>query len=203
MPELPSRQRLKALTVFRRIMFTNASLPPIRVYVRTKFLYETPKSDNVEEGHLIGVRSLQNQALQFSVILQTGALYTGLPLHAICFSPAAVERSLEDVLMWDNISSSIQVFTLETLVYMPCTVKTNTKYIISGEYLFSIDYIGHNDLSRSPRDWKQVHVIKATDGNMYIYPQYRLQFLDTALCLDAPEGLPKYKHNDTIWRLGS
>jgi hypothetical protein len=183
----------------------NKSLPPIGVYVRNHFLFsEASGHGQFTYGHLIGVRALQNQALQFLVLLENGALFTGLPAHAICFEEGAKERSLLDCQMWDNISSSIDVIQLSTMLYMPCTVKLeDSKEIVSGQYLFSIDYVGDSDFSRNPIHWKMLHVIKLDEGNMVCYPQYRVQFRDTAICAEAGKGLPAYSFNEKIWTVGS
>lgn len=186
----------------------NRNLPPYMVYVDKDYLFDDPsKEERYHYGHLISVRALQNQAPQFSVLLSTGALYTGLPANALFFTDKEKykKRTLEEVLMWDNISSVIDVIAFDTLVYMPCTVKLTNDEIIKGIYMFTIDYVGLGDLSRSSEHWKQTHVIKGDDGRMYIYPQYRIKFLDRGICSDGlnVKGLPRYKHNDTIYTVGS
>lgn len=180
---------------------TNVNLPPIEVCVDNSFILKDLK-EGVTWGHLIGARSLQNQAIQFTVLLHTGVLYTGLPLHAIGVNPERPRRELSEVLMWDNISSSIEVLTFETIRYTPCTVLTTSKKIVEGEYLFTVDYVGQNDLSRSAEHWKQTHLIKAKDGDLLLYPQYRIRFFDPALCYDSNKPLPEYNHNDTNWSVG-
>lgn len=179
----------------------NANLPPIQVYIRNKFLF-WDKTEGHTYAHLISVRSLQNQAPQFTVLTSDGALYTGLPSHAICFTEEANDITLQDSCMWDNISSEIQVLTFDTLRYMKCSVKTSDN-IIQGIYLFTIDYVGENDLSRSSEHWKQVHVIKGVDDNLYIYPQYRVKFLDDGLCFTKDEDFSDYKYNRVTWIVGS
>ena len=183
----------------------NVNLPPIGVYVRNKFTHfeNDPEYNGKTWGRLIGVRSLQNQAMQFQVLLETGALFTGLPAHAICFEEDAPDRELIDCQMWDSISSEIQIIQFDTLLYMPCNLKLESGELIKGEYLFTIDHIGNQDLSRDPTEWKMFHVIKSEEGNMHLYPQYRLQFLDNALCSKNENPLPNYKYNEIIWRLGS
>ena len=183
----------------------NCNLQPIGIYVRNKFTHHeyAPDYEGKTWGRLIGVRSLQNQAMQFQVLLETGALFTGLPAHAICFEEDAPDRELIDCQMWDSISSNIQVIQFKTLLYMPCTLKLHSGEIIKGEYLFTIDHVGEDDLSRDPTEWKMFHVIKSEEGNIHLYPQYRIQFLDDALCSEVKKGLPKYKYNEKIWRLGS
>lgn len=179
----------------------NTNLPPIQVWVRNEFLFW--EKSGYTYAHLISVRSLLNQALQFSVLTSDGALYTGLPSHAIAFRESATNISLQESSMWDNVSKEIQVITFDTLRYMECQVKTSSGSIVKGEYLFTIDYIGHNDLAASPEHWKQVHVIKSECGNMFIYPQYRIQFKDKGLCFDSNAPLGDYKYNRQIWTVGS
>lgn len=182
----------------------NKSLPPISILVRNEFLYNHESGfGEYTKGHLVSVRALQNQALQFSVLLETGALFTGLPANSLCFIDRDNTRSLLDCQMWDNISSTIDVVVLETLRYMKCSVKLeDSKDIVTGNYLFTIDYVGENDLSRNPEHWKQLHAIELEEGNFCLYPQYRIKFLDSALC-PKQEDFPDYKVNNIIWTSGS
>lgn len=183
-------------------MSTNISLPPIQCYVDNTFLFFNQQEFLVSSAHLIGARSLQNQALQFSVLLDTGALYTGLPANAISFEDTLPQYSLQQACMWDNISSDIEFICYDTLRYMSCTVKLSDDTIVEGAYLFTIDYKGSNDLSRSAEHWKQSHVIKAATGEMLVYPQYKIKFTDTALCDNISTNMPN-KHNKFTQIVGS
>lgn len=182
----------------------NVNLPPIKVLVRNEFLLnkEDVGYNKKSTGRLIGIRSLQNQAMQFQVLLDTGALFTGLPANSICFRNDAPFRELIDCQMWDSISSDIEFIQYNTLLYMPCSIKLKSGEIVKGEYLFTIDHVGNADLSRDPTEWKMFHVIKSDEGNLHLYPQYRIQFLDDALC-NNNKSLPYYVYNDTIWKVGS
>ena len=180
----------------------NANLPPIQVWVRNEFLY-WDKKKGYTYAHLISCRALQNQAIQISVLTDDGALFTGLPVNAIAFNKKSEIKPLQEVLMWDNIGSEIQVICFDTLRYMNCVVKTSSKKLIEAEYLFTIDYIGNNDLSRSSEHWKQTHALMGKDGNLYIYPQYRIQFKDKGLCFNSNKILGNYKYNRETWKVGS
>ena len=180
----------------------NKNLPPIMVYVRNEFLFGQKKGfGEFTVGHLVSVRSLQNQCFQFSVLLGNGALFTGLPAHALAFKQEAPKRPLNESQMWDSISSSIDIIQLELLLYMPATIKLFSGELVKGEYLFTIDAVGTNDLSRHPIHWKQMHCFKTEEGNLLISPQYRVQFQDEALCKDFP--LESYDFNEVIWTVGS
>lgn len=176
----------------------NQSIEPLRVLVSNEFLGINDL--DFTPGFLVAVRARSNQALQFTVLLSTGALFTGLPAHAIKFAPVPT-LPLSDCQMWDNISDSIEVFCIEPLRYMKCSVKLNSGTILYGEYLFTIDFVG-SGYSRDPEHWKQLSAIKTDCGLFILYPQYRLQFLDSALCINN-NCLPAYSANTTQWKVGN
>lgn len=182
----------------------NANLPPIRVYIWDCFLFDYDSNHQGKTaGHLISVRARQNQALQFSVLLDNGALFTGLPAHSITFREDEFNRKLElpDAQMWDCISEDIEVFCMESIRYAECEVKPNMINHKSGKYLFTIDFVGQG-YSRHPTHWKQLHAIQTNDGYLMLYPQYRIRFLDKAL-FENGEELPEYKANSRHWIIGS
>jgi hypothetical protein len=174
----------------------NKNLPPLTVFVRNEFIYNS--KEGFTEGRLVCARALSNQAIQFSILLSNGILYTGLPANAVTFKKDAPYLDLDESLMWDNISNEIDIITLELLRYTPCTVKTVKNNIINGIYRFSIDYIGNNDLSRDPEHWKMTHVIETDDGNMLVYPQYRIIFKDPAICSEN-DDYSDIKYNTNTW----
>ena len=177
----------------------NKSTPPLQLLVRNEYMFDHVEGHGeFTKGILVSVRALKNQALQFSVLLETGALYTGLPASALTTSENDDGLSVSDSQMWDNISGHIDVFVIEQLKYMACTVKINDA-VLEGQYLFTIDYVGYNDLSAHPEHWKQLHVIELFGGSIVCYPQYRIRFKDKALCDKSGEPLPQYRANTTTW----
>jgi hypothetical protein len=181
----------------------NANLPPIRVYIWDYFLFDCDSNkEGKTGGHLISVRSRQNQALQFSVILDTGALFTGLPAHAITFRDDIFNKklNLQDAQMWDCISDDIDVFCMESLRYAECAVRPEMIESKLGTYLFTIDFVGEG-YSRHPVHWKMLHAIQTNDGYFMLYPQYRITFLDKALY--EKTKTPEYKANSKHWIVGS
>lgn len=181
----------------------NANLPPIRVYVWDYFLFDCDSSkEGKTGGHLVCVRARSNQALQFTVLLDNGALFTGLPAHAITFREDVINGKLQlpDAQMWDCVSDDIDVFCMESLRYAECTVRPSMINAKSGTYLFTIDFVG-GGYSRHPTHWKQLHAVETTDGYLMLYPQYRIVFSDAALMGD--DEIPKYKANTKHWIVGS
>lgn len=183
----------------------NANIPPIRVYIWDYFLFDCNSlKEGKTAGHLVSVRARQNQALQFNVLLDDGALFTGLPAHAITFRPDLINNKLElpDAQMWDCISDDIDVFCMESLRYAECEVRPTIIGAKSGKYLFTIDFVGEG-YSRHPTHWKMLHAIETLDGYLMLYPQYRIRFLDAALLENSIKDLPSYKPNSKHWIVGS
>jgi hypothetical protein len=181
----------------------NQNLPPIEVFIWNRFLHDNNSNyEGKTEGHLVAVRARQNQALQFSVLLETGALFTGLPANAITFRSDCLNPilNLANSQMWDCISDDIEVFTMESLRYAECEVKGD-QIAALGKYLFTIDFVGEG-YSRHPTHWKQLHAVQTLTGDLLLYPQYRIIFTDKALCSNTKE-IPKYKANTTQWIVGS
>lgn len=179
-------------------MGSNQNLPPLQVYVHHSNLYE--KGHTSEAGTLVSVRAQSNQALQFSVLLESGALYTGLPINALSSFPDKPQLNLSIAQAYDCISSDIHVLTLDLLRHMKCTyLPFGSKIPQAAYYLFTIDFI-ESGLARHPTQWKQFHILKsAYSGNWVAYPQYRIQFKDGALCPDSKTKLPNYKYHKDIY----
>ena len=170
----------------------NCNLPPLKVFVNLEFI--TSNLTGSAKCHLISVRTLQNQAMQFSVLLEDGTLYTGLPLNALSWESVDTIKSLNYCQPWDCISSSSQVICFDTLRYMPVEVTSLNE---KGVYLFTIDFVGNNDLSRNSEHWKQMHIVALDSGCIVAYPQYNLKFLDAGMCSEKSKA--KYIHNEHIW----
>lgn len=175
-------------------MSSNANLPPLQVWVHKDFL-ETES----EHGTLISVRAQMNQALQFSVLLESGALYTGLPINAIGVKPFNNPYELQVAQAYDCISSNIEVIILEPLRDMKCTFLPFGHHAPQPAYYkFTIDFV-ETGLARHPTQWKQFHVLADESGRLVTYPQYRIQFKDSALCPNSKDKLPNYKYNTELY----
>ena len=170
----------------------NCNLEPLQVKVLGSYL---GIDKGYENGTLVSVRALMNQALQFSVLLESGALYTGIPVNKLCSPDADCCLALGEAQMYDNIGNEIQAVTFNLLRYMTCTVKTDKGNIVNGKYLFTIDFIG-DGLARHPTQWKQFHCISTSIGWM-IYPQYRIKFTDEAICPNYKDP-SHYKFNEVL-----
>jgi hypothetical protein len=176
---------------------TNQNLPPLQIHVHNSFILEN--GEGTSEGTLIGIRSLMNQAFQFTVLMTDGALFTGLPINALTRKKDnKTILPIQEAQAYDCIGSRIEVITFDLLRYMKCKLKTFFNIFYDCQYLFTIDFIDENGLARHPVQWKQFHVLENSDGNLMCYPQYRIQFKDGAFCHESNKELKNYKYNETI-----
>lgn len=186
----------------------NKNIPAIQCLVRKEFLHDQ------QEGHgqfvpcwIFAVRSVKGLALQFYALLETGAMFTGLPLNAFCTSVTAPKLELGVSQLWDNLSNDIDVVELSFIKGMDCCVFLKNQEKTGGEYLFTIDY-SHQDpnitnvgLSHTPNEWKGLHVIETYDGNFVAYPPNRIFFKDASLTLpDTDPSKEGYRLNTQTWK---
>ena len=183
-------------------MGANANTPAVPCYIHNSYLLDAADPDyfGKTEAYLLSLRCLYGQAPQFTVVLDTGAIFTGLPTSAICFKRDTLPMKLSEVQLYDAIGSDIEIFVMETIRYAKCTVRLNDGRILNGKYLFTVDFVGTSILARDPYNWKQMHCIETVEGNFLMYPQYRVKILDTALAARCESAkLPKYVANENHW----
>lgn len=174
--------------------------PTMKVLVKNQFLFDGDKSQSgFTEGVLVSVRAVKGKALTFSVLLENGVLFTGLPIHAL---GGGRVRALHELEMWDCLSYSIDVFELGLLRGMRVSVKLTTEEILQGEYVFTVDFNCKSELSglaETPDEWKMLHFVRLDEGNFCLYPQNRIIFMDQSLASKAGV-IPGYKVNTSDWK---
>lgn len=175
-----------------------SDIEPFRVLVRRKYL--NPKFDGFEEAYLIGVTALANRPLLFTVHLESGALFSRLPIIALSCTkygatPTEKEIPINLAQPWSAFDASIQVFTYAHL--KDCDVQTKLSgREVFGKYLFTIDYNGHG-LAEDPTEYKSHNVCVLEDGNLIAYPNNYLLFTDGFFT--EINGWPEYRRSDKYW----
>lgn len=183
------------------------NIPAASVYVRNEFLYDQQKGHGeYTQGWIFAVRSVKGLALQFFCLLETGAMFTGLPIHAFSTNKKGSSKPLGVHQMWDNLSNDIDVVQLDFIKGMGCKVILRDKTVAEGSYLFTIDYnhkdpnIPNTGLTHTPNEWKSAHIVELEDGNLIAYPPNRILFMDASL-VDPSQDPSKlgYKVNTRTW----
>lgn len=182
--------------------------PPEHFYcwVRDHFLYEDrPKHfGNFTKAIVVGLRSAGAEALGFWCLLENGAQYGPLPIHALAHREGAPQRELHDLELWDCFGEDFGVARLDFLTHMRCYVRVGDPWERdweSARYLFTIDWT-NNGCSNEPSQRKTAHLVALADGNYALQPNNRMLWDDasfTELNL-GPHWHPGYSVQTRLWR---
>jgi len=177
-------------------MYISSSIPHFEVLVRKEFLYNLESHfGEYQSGVCFGVTSITNRALGFHVLLDNGAIYWRLPLHALAWDNNPSPIQISDAQFWDNISYNISVTKYDYLKNRECSFKVRSGKIVEGQYLFTIDY-AESEYAESANEHKCSHIIKGYDGNFYSMPNNRILWKDSSR---IKQEIPDYKINTHIY----
>lgn len=156
----------------------NADIPYLRCLVRRKFISRA--GSGFEEAYAFAIQSIPGRALGFHVMLQSGAHYRGVPIHAISLHECA-GLDLSDCQLWDSFSyrPEVTVFSYLRDHEADCYMRSCTK---SGTYLFTVDWLPDSwerpGFTLSPEQNKCAHVMALSDGNICALPTNRVAWKD-------------------------
>ena len=133
-----------------------------------------------------------------TVHLENGAIYRGLPPHAISFTdkPEPV-WSKRDSQAWDCYGYQFTTIEYAYLQGLACKVKAD-EALLEGEYLFTAAPI-NDGYSAYPEQAKEFKFIKLTNGRLTVQPTNRVAFEDlsfTGTISELPKGLAR---QSTVW----
>lgn len=155
----------------------NADIPYLRCWVRLEYI---SKRSGVEEAYAFAIQSYPGRTLAFHVMLQSGAHYRGVPLHAVALRPDATERGLGDCALWD-------CFTFRPVVHCYGYLRDHAALCytrhgqVEGKYLFTVDWLPDDSgpgFTHLPEQNKCAHVMALQDGNLAALPTNRIAWRD-------------------------
>jgi hypothetical protein len=154
----------------------NADIPYLPVWVRRKFV---AKGGGMEKGYAFAISSFTGRALAFHVMLQSGAHYRHVPLHALSTRPISKDRPITDLQLWDCFTYRPVVTTFAYLLDHPCVCYL-PKEEVPGKYLFTVDWLPdpHPGWVLQPDQNKCAHVLALADGNIAALPTNRIVWRD-------------------------
>lgn len=152
------------------------NLPPIKVLVDNKFLTNS-KQTGFTEAYLLAVDCRKNSFIRFTVYLQTGALWSGLPINAIwCDKFAKIEYDEKDcqtLQPYSCLEGPISIISYD-LLKNGCLQTTDLGV---GYYLFTINYEGEG-LSEDPEQYKTHNIVVLSSGRLAALPNNKIRFFD-------------------------
>lgn len=178
------------------------NLPSINVKVCKSYLTNGQES-GLEDAYLLAVKSIPGRPLLFTVYLDTGASWSGLPITAIyCdrFNPInydAPPLSIEEAQPFSCLEGDINVLTYNLL-------KNAKAYLgpdkLVGNYLFTIDYLGEG-LAEEPSQHKTHNIFVLDTGHLVAYPNNMILWTDGFFAYE-PGTAPDYRRTNKYY-LGS
>lgn len=186
----------------------NVNIPHFECFVREEFLR------NFENGYglyspcvVIGATSIPGHALLFTILLQNGAVYGRLPIHAfIHHLKSPPDRGLLSTYQWwDCPSEKISVITYDFL--RDCRVefkRRNDNKTHAGTYMYTFDWWGTALAEQGGKTgWKCAHLIKADTGDYVLMPNNKIAWEENSFAdtfdWDKPSDIPPYRAQTTKW----
>lgn len=178
----------------------NANIPTFKAWVKRSFLTDGKEEDtdeNLEEAYVFAITSLKGHAIYFCAMLNSGAFYRFLPIHALLTVPQLPEKSysLEELCLWDAFSNNPIVTIFDYLKFHECYAVLRNKEQVAGEYMFTIDWLPDNAIETGLiyqlDQNKCMHIVELSNGQLAGIPSNRLLFKDSYFISDKPSALTK------------
>lgn len=165
---------------------------PFPIYVNVKNTFLGLKDDGVTRALWHGVHSRPGQVLMCHVMLETGAHWSGMPLHGISDT-----ETFGDVDLCDKWGAMGERLTVTLMPYL------------EGLYV-KLDGIGHarhtgllvdwvDGYAKVPAEHKPLGLMRTMDGPYELVENNRCRFVDDHFTKDGK--MPEYRRNvTTYWR---
>ncbi len=186
--------------------FIEASLPPIKVWVRNGFFFDDP--DNPEyigkytKAILISIRCNEGSAALFQVLTEYGMMRDKLPISAICWKIPEDESvwkryPFHSLQLWDCFSKVFTVTTLNYIYNANVDIKMKNGDVLGGNYLLTIQW-GANEthgqdltLAEDFQEHKSHHMFTLDNGLFALQPNNRvIKWYEPSFVTSEYEGKP-------------
>ena len=165
--------------------YLNVNIPATYAQIRREFLYDLKDHHGeVEDCIIFGLASITGRALLFHTIMENGAVFYRLPIHAFIQRGFKVEdvprRRLDELELWNCFSYYPAITTYDILLGQSGKYYGKDKEWHTGQYLFTVDFahpesnIVDTDHYEIQHEHKCEHVLALNDGNYAAHPNNRL-----------------------------
>ncbi len=179
----------------------NVDIPAFKTWVRKEFLHNHESGKGEFERCLVfAVRSVPNRAIGFRVLLESGAQYEGIPIHALCWSQDAPEASLYVQEMWDCFGLNVVCNVYAVLEGTTASIYLQDNTWAKGRYMFSLDW--HSDpTSDLPDERGDAHIFSMENGLYCAYANNRICWRDGTFTIPFAdkEEKPTYRANSVVY----
>lgn len=169
----------------------SASLPHHQyVWVDQSFIREG--GSGWEPAVWFGLHSHPGRAWGCHVMLECGAVYRGLPPHALAFGDKPDEWTLPQAQMWDCYGTQ---FSLLRYTFLTGLQARATNGILC-DYLFTAVPLGDGYSEHSSQS-KEFMFTRTKGERLLILPTNKLRFIDKSFTAEVER--PRLKLADTVW----
>jgi hypothetical protein len=129
------------------------------------------EKQGLEDAVWFGLTAVPGRAWGCTIMLKCGALYRGLPLHALAHGEIAImDWDINDAQRWDCFGWNFTTIEYEYLMGLSCRVWiANKKTWEVGRYLFTSEPYG-DGFSMDPSQTKSHHFIALNNGRITAVP---------------------------------
>ena len=147
------------------------------VHVDTAFTHKAPEVSSTP-AVWFGLVSYPGRAWGCTVLLESGAVYRNLPLHALAHTPNGLRLrwGVRQAQHWDCYGSGFTTLCYDTLRGLECTVKTAAGRR-RGQYVCTVAPTG-DAYSAVPSQAKELVLVALMNGRYTIQPTDRVVFKD-------------------------
>lgn len=173
---------------------------PFHIYVWVNNKYLGPEMpDGYTYGLWHGIHSREGQIPMAHVLLESGAHWSGLPLHAMSNFQGPkewVEKDYMKLCPWTAMGPSIEAFNAEYLEGLEVEL---FRYNWKGRHTgIIIDWDGRFD--KHPQEHKPLNLISLDDGQFALQPNNYCKFKDDHFIKEEYFKETKYyRRGETIW----
>lgn len=149
--------------------------PTIKLFVAPQYITKTPGP--LMPCYLMGLDARENQHLRFTVYLNSGAIWSGLPIEALRSDRMDISQT-KIYENWDLQPFTCLDGTVSAVTYKLLLNASMETHLGQGRYLFTVNYQG-TELSDDPEQYKTHNIIALDNGQLCALPNNMIRVNDT------------------------
>ncbi len=170
---------------------------PKHQYVRVDTVFTHREPCGHAPAVWFGLVSLPGRMWGCNVLLESGALYRGLPLHALSHGNRADDWDAGQAQRWDCYGTDWSGHEYSYLRALRVRARCG-KGEFNGEYLFTV--VPANDaFSEVPEQAKEFTFVKLENGRFTVQPTDHLLFEERSFTVDQGEWPKGYKRQNEVY----
>ncbi len=179
-----------------------ADIPHFYGLVRREYLYNLESHFNeFQPCWVFGIDSIEGRAVGWNILTDEGAMFSRLPICALCWKRTAPIIPLDRLEMWNCFSYNVEAHEFSALRELRCEMKTEGEWW-PGIYMFTLGWWG-SQWAEQPSEggFKYAHIIKLENGCYAAQPNNRLRWLEPSFITKEFPKKPDFITNDYIWNV--